>query len=80
MCSMVIGATFMGLNFVGLWIMCLLEMLKERWAYMHFAFYIMWLFSEMEHEGLGQWVVSCYVAVFVGEAQVGRDALREEYM
>jgi hypothetical protein len=53
MCSMVIGATFMGLNFVGLWIICLLEMLKERWAYVHFAFYIMCFFYEMEHKGFG---------------------------
>ncbi len=75
MCSMVIGATFVGLNFVGLWIICLLEMLKERWAYVHFAFYIMCLFSKMEHKGLGQWVVGCYVVAFVGEALVGCDAL-----
>jgi hypothetical protein len=34
----------------------------------------------MEHKGLGQWVVGCYVATFFGEAHIGRDALQEEYM
>jgi len=29
----------------------------------------------MEHKGLGQWVVGCYVVAFVGEAHVGCDAL-----
>jgi hypothetical protein len=34
----------------------------------------------MEHKGLGQWAMGCYVVAFVGEAHIGYDALREEYM
>jgi hypothetical protein len=34
----------------------------------------------MEHKGLGQWVVGCYVGTFIGEAPIGCDALQEEYM
>jgi hypothetical protein len=34
----------------------------------------------MKHKGLGQLVVGCYVATFVGEAHIGCDALQEEYM
>jgi hypothetical protein len=57
-----------------------LEMLKKRRAYLHFDFHTMWLFVDMEHKGLGQWVVGCYVVALVGEAHIRCDALREEYM